>query len=70
MSYATPFSAALTTAKYEPPKPAPLPPDYDEFLASRTEREKQLIALAQEKLVSSFIVQWSHMYQQWKKSKK
>lgn len=62
-------TSAPTPAKYQPPTPAPLPEDYDEFIASRSERERQLLTLAQEKLASSFVVQWCHMYQQWKKNK-
>lgn len=51
--------------KYTPPTPPPLPSDYDEFIKSRTEREKQLLELARKKLGSSFIVQWCHMYKKW-----
>lgn len=62
-------AVASKSTKYEPPAPAPLPDDYEEFLASRTEREKALLELARNKLASSFVVQWSHMYVNWKKSK-
>jgi hypothetical protein len=55
--------------KYVPPKPAPLPEDFDEFYASLTPLEKELHALATEKLASSYFVQWSHFYKEWKKSK-
>ncbi len=55
--------------RYSPPKPAPLPEDFDEFYASLTETEKQLHQLAIEKLQSSYFVQWSHMYKKWKKNK-
>jgi len=55
--------------RYTPPKPAPLPSDFDEFYASLTENEKQLHQLAIEKLQSSYFVQWSHMYKKWKKNK-
>ncbi len=55
--------------RYTPPKPAPLPEDFDEFYASLTETEKQLHQLAIEKLQSSYFVQWSHMYKKWKKNK-
>ena len=51
---------------YTPPKPAPLPADFDEFYASLTPREKELHLLAIEKLQSSYFVQWSHMYKAWK----
>lgn len=56
--------------KYVPPKPAPLPEDFDEFYASLTSQEKELHALATEKLGSSYFVQWSHFYKEWKKNKK
>ena len=54
---------------YTPPKPAPLPEDFDEFYASLIPQEKELHALATEKLGSSYFVQWSHMYRKWKKAK-
>ncbi len=54
---------------YTPPKPAPLPDDFEEFYTSLTDMEKQLHALAIERLGSSYFVQWSHMYTKWKKSK-
>jgi len=54
---------------YTPPKPAPLPADYDEFYASLTLQEKALHQLAIEKLQSSYFVQWTHFYKKWKKSK-
>lgn len=55
--------------KYTPPKPAPLPEDFDEFYGSLTEMEKQLHQLATKKLGSSYFVQWCHMYKKWKKNK-
>ena len=55
--------------RYAPPKPAPLPADYDEFYASLTPEEKELDALAKEWLGSSYFIQWTHMYAKWKKSK-
>ena len=54
---------------YTPPKPAPLPEDFDEFYASLTPQEKELHQLAIEKLQSSYFVQWTHFYKKWKKSK-
>lgn len=54
---------------YTPPKPAPLPADFDEFYDSLTPQEKELHALAIEKLQSSYFVQWTHMYKKWKKAK-
>lgn len=54
---------------YTPPKPAPLPKDFDEFYESLSPREKELHILAIEKLQSSYFVQWTHFYKKWKKSK-
>lgn len=54
---------------YTPPKPAPLPADFDEFYASLTAEEKELHALATELLGSSYFIQWTHMYTKWKKAK-
>ncbi len=54
---------------YKPPKPSPLPEDFDEFYKSLTPQEKQLHQLAIEKLQSSYFVQWTHMYKDWKKAK-
>lgn len=55
--------------KYTPPKPAPLPEDFDEFYSSLSDMEKQLHQLATQKLGSSYFVQWCHMYKKWKKNK-
>jgi hypothetical protein len=54
---------------YVPPKPAPPPPDFDEFYESLSPQEKQLHELAIQKLQSSYFVQWTHMYTKWKKTK-
>lgn len=54
---------------YTPPKPAPLPDDFDEFYASLSHLEQELHKLAIEKLGSSYFVQWTHMYRKWKKQK-
>lgn len=54
---------------YTPPKPAPLPHDFDEFYASLTPQEKELHALAIEMLGSSYFVQWCHMYRKWSEKK-
>ena len=54
---------------YTPPKPAPLPEDFDEFYDSLTPQEQELHKLAIEKLQSSYFVQWTHMYKKWKKTK-
>lgn len=62
-------SKGITTKRYTPPKPAPLPEDYDEFYASLSEGERELDALAKEWLASSYTIQWSHMYLKWSKAK-
>ena len=53
---------------YTPPKPAPLPEDYEAFYATLTDAEKELDVLAKEKLGSSYVIQWTHMYLKWKKA--
>ena len=53
---------------YVPPKPAPPPPDFEEFYESLSPQEKQLHDLAIQKLQSSYFVQWTHMYTKWKKA--
>ena len=58
-----------TMLRYTPPKPAPLPADFDEFYASLTPAEKELHELAIEKLGSSYFIQWTHMYTKWSKAK-
>ena len=55
--------------RYTPPKPAPLPLDFDEFYGSLTDKEKELHELAIEKLGSSYFIQWTHMYSKWSKNK-
>jgi len=55
--------------RYTPPKPAPLPVDFDEFYDSLTESERALHHLATEWLASSYFVQWVPMYTKWKKAK-
>ena len=65
-------SASASTAsskRYTPPKPAPLPEDYEEFYATLSEAERELDALAKEMLGSSYFIQWSHMYLRWSKAK-
>ena len=53
---------------YTPPKPAPLPADFDEFFATLSEKEKELHKLATVKLGSSYFIQWTHMYLEWSKA--
>jgi hypothetical protein len=55
--------------KYIPPRPAPLPADYEEFYESLTDAEKELDKMAQEMLGSSYFIQWTHMYRKWSKAK-
>jgi hypothetical protein len=55
--------------RYAPPKPAPLPEDYEEFYATLTPAEKELDELAKQMLASSYFIQWSHMYLKWSKAK-
>lgn len=55
--------------RYSPPRQPPLPEDFDEFYESLSTQEKELHALAIEKLQSSYFVQWTHMYRKWKKAK-
>jgi len=54
---------------YTPPKPAPLPADFDEFYASLTPEEKELHELATNFLGSSYFIQWTHMYTKWAKAR-
>ena len=76
-SNATATTIATATAApifYKPPTPAPLPADYEEFLASLNETERELMEMAQRKgkdggLDSSFFVQWCRRYQSWLKAK-
>lgn len=56
--------------RYTPPKPAPLPADFQEFYDQLTPQEKQLHQLAIEKLGSSYFPQWTHMYTKWANQKK
>jgi hypothetical protein len=56
--------------RYTPPKPAPLPDDFQEFYASLTSEEKELHELAIEKLQSSYFIQWTHMYHKWSQMQK
>lgn len=56
-------------SKYQPPKPSPLPADYDEFIASVSPKERELFEIAKEKLGSSFFVQWTHLYKKWSVAK-
>ena len=63
------MSSSASSKRYTPPKPAPLPEDYEEFYATLSEAERELDALAKEMLGSSYFIQWSHMYLRWSKAK-
>ena len=54
---------------YTPPKPAPLPVDFNEFFASLSDAEKELHYLATQLLGSSYFVQWAPYYTKWKTAK-
>ena len=62
-------ASATLTKRYTPPRPAPLPEDYEEFYASLTQAEKELDTLAKELLGSSYIIQWTHVYLKWLKAR-
>jgi hypothetical protein len=64
------MSAAATKPEtYKPPPPHALPPDAAEFLASLPEVERQLHALAADKLGSSYFMDRTHSYKNWKKKR-
>ncbi len=58
-----------TNTKYVPPKPSPLPEDADEFIATLSDKERELMKMGQEMLGSSFFLQWTHAYKKWKTAK-
>ena len=62
-------TSPFTMQVYTPPKPAPLPADFDEFFATLSQKEKELHELATVKLGSSYFIQWTHMYLEWSKAK-
>ena len=55
---------------YQPPKPSPLPADYDAFYVSLNDTERKLFEIAKGKLGSSFFVQWTRLYLEWKSKQK
>ena len=61
-------TTTTTTESYKPPPPHTLPPDAAEFLASLPEVERQLHALAADKLGSSYFMDRTHSYKNWKKA--
>jgi len=76
-SFAAPASTSLAaslaaplTKRYTPPKPAPLPEDYEAFYGQLTQAERELDALAKEWLGSSYVIQWTHMYLKWSKARR
>jgi hypothetical protein len=62
-------AAVAVPVLYKPPTPAPPPADYEEFLASLNETERELMEIAAKELKSSFFIQWCRGYQAWKKAK-
>ena len=56
----------MSSKMYKPPKPSPVPADYEAFFKSLNEEEKKLLSIAQERLGSSFFVQWCRLYLVWK----
>ena len=70
-SFAAPAASlsASLAKRYTPPKPAPLPEDYEAFYGQLTPAEKELDALAKECLGSSYVIQWTHMYLKWSKGR-
>jgi hypothetical protein len=59
----------MSSIRYVPPKPAPLPADAEEYFASLTSSEMDLHHLATELLGSSYFIIWTPMYVKWKKAK-
>jgi len=55
----------MSTKYSKPPAPSK-PADYADFLASLTERDKELLELGEQWLGSSFFIQWTHLYGEWK----
>jgi hypothetical protein len=51
---------------YTPPRPSPLPADYEEFLKSLSDQERRLLEIAKKELASSFFPQWCRLYEAWK----
>ncbi len=61
-------AAPAAPETYKPPPPHALPPDAAEFLASLPEVERLLHTLAAEKLGSSYFMDRTHSYKNWKKA--
>jgi len=59
----------MSSIRYVPPKPAPLPADFEGFYDSLSQAEKELHHLAIELLGSSYFPQWTPMYTRWAKKK-
>jgi len=58
-----------TNTKYVPPASPPLPDDAEEFIATLSDKERELMKMGQEMLGSSFFLQWTHAYKKWKAAK-
>jgi hypothetical protein len=63
-----PVAPMSSTERYTPPPPHALPADAEEFLATLPEVERQLHVLAAEKLGSSYFMDRTHSYKNWKKA--
>ena len=63
-------NTVITPQKYAPPPLPVKPADYEEFMASLDEEERELHIMAEELLGSSYFVQWTHGYKKWKAGRK
>lgn len=70
MSSNTRQTTVVMRERYVPPTPPPKPADYDEFIASLDDRERELHEMAERLLGSSYFVQWTHGYRKWKAGRK
>lgn len=55
-----------STVFYVPPRKAKPPSDYSLFISSLSASELELLKFAETNLGSSFIVQFTHLYKNWK----
>ena len=63
-------NTVITPQKYAPPPRPVKPADYEEFMASLDEEERELHIMAEELLGSSYFVQWTHGYKKWRAGRK
>jgi hypothetical protein len=59
----------MESKKYTPPPKPAKPADYEQFIASLSETDRVLHQLGEEKLGSSYFVQWTHQYREWAATK-